>query len=101
MLLKGQGINADMPKAVDYMKSAAEKGVPGAQNRLAHMLADGVSITRDPKEAAKWRLIAKAAGFADEALDKMVARLSATDRRAAEEQASLYFDRSLLGTGLP
>lgn len=100
LLLKGQGINADMPKAVEYLRAAAEKGVPGAQNRLAYLLAEGITVEKNLKEAARWRLIAKASGFVDEKLDQQLARLPAADRRSAEEQATAWLDRSLLGQGL-
>lgn len=100
MLLGGKGINSDMPKALEYLRSAAEKGIAGAQNRLAYVHFEGVRTAKSPKDGAKWRLIAKASGIADDKLDKMVAGLTAADRRAGEVAAAEWHDRWLLGGGL-
>lgn len=99
-LLGGKGINSDMPKAIDYLRAAAEKGIPGAQNRLAYVYFEGIRTAKNPKDGAKWRLIAKASGIPDDKLDKLVASLTAADRRAAETAAAEWHDRSLLGGGL-
>lgn len=93
MLFRGFGLNADMPRAPDYLRAAAEKGVPGAQNRLAHLLLDPERGKTQPVEAAKWRILAKTAGIADDDLDKRVARLSTTDRTAAEAAAREWRER--------
>ena len=48
-------------------------------------------------EAAKWHLIAKAAGQADDSLDKIVARLSKADRAKAQKAADEWRDRTQVG----
>lgn len=93
MLFRGFGLNADRPRAVDYLKAAAEKGVPGAQNRFAHLLLDPERGKTQPVEAAKWRILAKAAGLPDDELDKRIARLSSADRTAAEAAAREWRER--------
>lgn len=87
MLLRGLGLERDKGKAVIYMRAAAEKGVPGAQNRLAHMYKDGVAVDPNPVEALKWRLIAKPQ-VDDPAIDAELAKLSRDDRRAGEKAAA-------------
>ncbi len=87
MLLRGLGLERDKGKAVIYMRAAAEKGVPGAQNRLAHMYKDGVAVDPNPVEALKWRLIAKPQ-VDDPAIDAEFAKLSRDDRRAGEKAAA-------------
>ena len=62
LLLKGFGLTKDEPKAIVYLKAAAEKGVSGAQNRLAWVNLEGIGTDKNPVEAAKWRLIAKRGG---------------------------------------
>lgn len=98
MLLKGLGLNKDMPRALDYMRSAADKGIAGAQNRLGHIYLEGVAgLEKDPVEAAKWRLIAKAGGVEDSVLDNVVAKLSRADRAKAEAAAAEWRDRQQVG----
>ena len=81
------------------MKSAAEKGIPGAQNRLAWIYAEGVMTSKNPLEATKWRYIAKAQGIADDKLDQLVAHYPANDRTTAQQRANEWLDRSVLGGG--
>lgn len=87
MLYRGMGLEADRPKALSYLKSAAEKGLPMAQNRLARVLANGLGTNRDTLEAAIWHLVAKAQGFADPDLDAVVAKMPRAERRRAEQAA--------------
>ena len=97
LLLKGLGLTADEPKAIELLKSAAEKNIAGAQNRLAHVLLEGVGVEKNPVEAAKWRLIAKAGGISeDKVLDAHVANLRKPDRQKAEQDAVAWRDRKLL-----
>ncbi len=97
MLLRGFGLNADVPKAVDYLRSAAEKGFAGAQNRLAHVLADDSHGPPKLLEAAKWRILAHDSGLEDKKLDELVAKLSDSDRLAAERAAQEWRDRAAIG----
>ena len=92
MLLQGRGLKADEPKALHYLQSAAEKGVPGAQNRMGHVYAEGVGVERNPFEAAKWRLIAKSSGLADDKLDLLIAALPDADRLKAQAAAEAWRD---------
>ena len=97
LLLKGLGLTADEPKAFTYLKSAAEKNIPGAQNRLAHVYKEGIGVKKDQAEAVKWRLIAKAGGIADDKeLDALIAKLSKSDRQAAERAAIAWREGKLL-----
>lgn len=91
MLLRGLGLTADEPKALQYLQAAANADVAGAQNRLAYVFLEGIGVEKDPVEAAKWRLIAKSGGLAeDKVLDEMVAKLSKADRAKAEAEAARF-----------
>lgn len=97
LLLKGLGLTADEAKAVDYLKAAAQSNIPGAQNRLAHVYLEGIGVKKDKAEAAKWRLIAKAGGIAeDKVLDKLVADLPKSEQQAAERAAIAWREKKLL-----
>ncbi len=100
LLFQGRGLNEDRPRAADFLRAAARKGVPGAQNRLAHLLSKGEPGKRNLREAAKWQLLARSAGLADETLDKMVDRLPAADRLAAEQLAQDWRDHAIVGAML-
>ncbi len=78
------------------LQSAASKGMPVALNRLARCYANGVGVAADQLEAAKWHIIAKSVGVEDEALDKLVAKLSRADKAKAEKAAGEWRDRVLL-----
>ena len=97
MLFKGQGLNEDRPDAFRYLKSAAEQGNPAAQNRLAHLLVEGTATAANPREAAKWRLLAKDQGLLDDKLDGIVRRMPAAERTAAELLAGQWRERALVG----
>lgn len=99
-LLQGRGLNEDRPDIPRLLRSAASKGVPGAQNRLAHLIFEGRIVRTDPVEAAKWRLLAKAGGIADAALDKQLAALPKAQRTAAADAADRFREASAVGTAL-
>ena len=101
MLLQGFGLTKDEPKIGVLMKAAAEKGIPGAQNRMAYIFREGVETEKNPVEAAKWRLIARTNGFKDATLDEMVAKLPKADRQKAEAEASAWADRIQVEPCLP
>jgi uncharacterized protein len=67
--------------------SAAEKGNPVAQNRLARLYANGLVYKKDRVEAAKWHLLAREAGASDFDLDILLAELTPEERLAAEKAA--------------
>lgn len=75
-------------------RSAADKGYPVAQNRLARCLSQGKGLEKNLIEAAKWHLIAKAAGLDDEVLEALYKKLSKADKLAAEKAADDWRDKS-------
>ena len=81
-------------QAARLLRSAAEKGVAVAQNRLARLYANGIGVEASPVEAAKWHLIAKSGGIEDDVLDKAAAKLSKADRLKAEKAAAEWSDKS-------
>jgi TPR repeat protein len=97
LLFRGHGVPPDQKHGAQLFRAAAEKGVPGAQLRLARCYANGAGVEKNLVEAAKWHLIAKAAGEEDETLDKLVAKLTKADRAKAEKAADEWRDRSLIG----
>ncbi len=97
LLFRGHGVPPDQKHGAQLFRAAAEKGVVIAQTRLARCYANGAGVDKDPVQAAKWHLVAKAAGGEDESLDKLVAKLSKADRTKAEKAAEEWRDRTQIG----
>ena len=97
MLFQGRGVPPDQKQGAALFRAAADRGLSVAQNRLARCYAHGAGVEMNVVEAAKWHMIAKAGGVADESLDKIVAKLSKTDRARAEKAAGDWRDRSQIG----
>ncbi len=76
MLFQGRGVPPDQKRGAELFRAAAERGLPVAQNRLARCYVHGAGVEMNVVEAARWHLIASAAGVKDEGLDKLVAKLS-------------------------
>jgi uncharacterized protein len=91
-LFNGDGVAPNQELAAELFRKAATKGNPIAQDRLALILSKGVGAKADPIEAAKWHLIAKAAGDTDIDLDVFVSQLDATARATAEKRAKPWID---------
>ena len=83
-------------EAFAYLQSAAAKGNPVGQNRLARCYANGLGTEVSLLEAAKWHFIAKDGGVDDPALEKLIAKLSRSDRQKAQIAADEWRDRSLV-----
>jgi TPR repeat protein len=97
ILFRGHGVPPDAKRGAEYFRLAAERGVATAQNRLARCYTHGAGVAQDLVEAAKWNLIAKAGGVEDEALDKLLARLSRADMAKAQAAAQQWRDRISVG----
>jgi TPR repeat protein len=91
-LFNGDGVDRNQQLAMAYFRKAALSGNPIAQDRLATILANGLGVKADPVEAAKWRLISKAAGETDLALDEFVNKLDPKTRAQAEDEARPWVD---------
>jgi TPR repeat protein len=91
-LFNGQGVDRNQQLAVAYFHKAALSGNPIAQDRLANILANGLGVKANPVEAAKWRLISKAAGETDLALDEFINKLDPKTRSQAEDEARPWVD---------
>jgi TPR repeat protein len=87
MLYKGEGVVPDEARAAKFFRLSADQGNPVAQNRLARLYANGAVVGSDPVQAAKWHLLARAAGVSDFSLDLLLAKLTPEQRAAAEEAA--------------
>ena len=90
MVFKGRGVAANEELGAEWIRRAAEKGNPVAQNRIARLYANGRGVAIDPVAAAKWHLIARAGGLSDIWLDGYVATLSQDDRKTAQAQAQAF-----------
>jgi TPR repeat protein len=97
LLFRGHGVPPDQKQGAQLFRAAAEKGAVLAQTRLARCYANGAGVDKDLVQAAKWHLIAKAAGGEDESLDKLLAKLSKADRTKAEKAAEDWRDRTQIG----
>ena len=101
ILLKDHDVPADQREKLrrrgfELLSSASRKGLIVAQNRLAHCYDQGIGTAKNPLEAAKWHLVAKAGGYEDAGLDKLVAGLSPADRRKATAAAAEWREQMLL-----
>jgi uncharacterized protein len=96
ILFRGHGVPPDEKRGAALFRSAAEKGIAVAQNRLARCYAYGAGVDSNLVEAAKWHLIAKAGGVADETLETVVAKLSKADRAKAQKAADEWREKSLV-----
>jgi TPR repeat protein len=97
MLFQGRGVPPDQKRGAQLFRAAAEKGLPVAQNRLARCYAHGAGVEMNVVEAARWHLIAKAGGVADDSLEKILAKLSKADRAKAQKAAEGWLDRLQMG----
>jgi TPR repeat protein len=97
ILFRGHGVPPDATRGAEFFRRAAEKGAATAQNRLARCYTHGAGVKQDLIEAAKWNFIAKAGGVEDEALDKLLAKMSRADRSKAQVAAQQWHDRSSVG----
>jgi TPR repeat protein len=70
--------------------SAARRGSPIAQNRMARLLSSGRGVPADPVQAMKWHIVAKSDGRGDPELDAYMAKQKPEDREAAEKAAKLW-----------
>jgi len=77
---------------VKYLKRAANKANPIAQNRLARVYIMGRGVETDPVLAIKWHLAAKAGGVGDPQLDDYMSKQSAETRAAAQTAAQQWLD---------
>jgi TPR repeat protein len=77
---------AMVSEGIQFLRLSAQKGNPVAQNRLAKAYIDGFLgvVERDPVLAAKWHLIARAAGATDGRLDLFLTTLTPDQRRRAD-----------------
>ncbi|MDH3469127.1 MAG: sel1 repeat family protein [Gammaproteobacteria bacterium] len=56
MYLQGNGVNADIYKAIAYYRLAAERDIAFAQYKLARLYLDGKYVEPDPEQALSWLL---------------------------------------------
>lgn len=90
MHFNGEGTEKSEPAAAETFLRAARRGSPIAQNRLARILMAGRGMPADPVEAAKWHMIAKAAGAGDPELDVFVSKQTPQIREAADKAAKKW-----------
>jgi TPR repeat protein len=97
MYRRGRGLRANVIKAVQFMRLAAERGHAEAQYSYAEMFAEGQGLDRDDVQAYKWlTLAAKRASdtrtrdAANRSRKQVAARLSAEQRQDAERRAKKW-----------
>lgn len=80
--------NADLVRAADLYRQAAEKGHPLAALRYGLALADGSGIKRDPAAAHRWLVHAQKSGVPEAALalGDIAARTPASRDKAANDK---------------
>ena len=53
-MLRGEGLEKDVPKGIAFLKKSAEAGYPPAMVRLAAVFADGSGVDRDEAQALEY-----------------------------------------------
>lgn len=101
ILFKDHDVPAEQKLALrkqgfELLQSAAGKGLPIAQNRLAHAYHNGLGTEKSVSDAMKWHVIAKAAGVEDDVLEGLLKRLSKADRDKAQRAADEWRERSVV-----
>ena len=77
---KGSGVPKDEAAAAKLFLAAALRGSPIARNRIARLLAAGRGVKENKIEAAKWHILARAAGITDEYLDGVLNALTVEEK---------------------
>jgi hypothetical protein len=90
-LFNGTGTPKDVPLAIAVLSRAARQNSPIAQNRLAHILVEGLGAPVDKVHGFKWHLIAKTAGKGDPDLDAQFDQLAPLERAKSEDLAKKWF----------
>lgn len=67
--LQGNGVAADIEKAIFYYRLAAEQDAAFAQYKLARLYLDGNRVKPDPEKAMDWMLRSARLGFIQAQLD--------------------------------
>ena len=75
-----------------FLRRAAHVGNAVAQSRLAFMYATGRGIRKDPVQAAKWHIVAKAGGSNDQYLEEFVRTIKPEELAAAQKSAKPWLD---------
>lgn len=89
-IARGWGSAVDLDTAVLFLNRAAYAGNPIAQNRIARLIATGVGLPFNDVEAAKWHLLAKAAGVQDPQLEDMMSTMKPEDLEKARDLAAHF-----------
>lgn len=84
-LFNGEGVPKDEAAAARYFLKAAAVGNPIAENRLARLYAAGRGLGKNVVEAARWHILARAAGINDPWLDGILATLTPAERTRVED----------------
>jgi TPR repeat protein len=80
-------VHKDKTMAALLLRKVALHGSSIAQNRLAWLFSVGDGVTKNPCEAIKWHLIAKAGGKGDPELDQWAAKQTQQAHTCAERAA--------------
>lgn len=89
-IARGRGAAVDLDTAILFLNRAAYAGNPVAQNRIARLIATGVGLPFNDVEAAKWHLLAKAAGVQDPQLEDMMSTMKPEELAKAQELAATF-----------
>ncbi len=89
-LLNGSIEKKDAKRAFSLFKLAANRGNVIAQNRISHLLFNGIGTEKSEVAAAKWHILASRAGRKDFDLDRQLEALPADVRQQALQQANKW-----------
>ncbi|KXU35844.1 hypothetical protein AXK12_00065 [Cephaloticoccus capnophilus] len=90
----GQAGGADLPKAAQYYRRAADLGLPHAQFNLGNMYASGHGVAADPFESILWLRRAADAGLPEAQFNLAVAYEQGHGVRADLGTAKRWYERA-------
>ena len=93
---KGGEISQDNARAADLYRLAAESGHFPSQARLGHLYANGIGVVKDRVSAFAWLSLAAGhgVGTALNALEELIAQMSAEEKSAGQAMAQRWRGRS-------
>ena len=94
LLLMSTGKDADLLRAIELLRKAAEAEIPDAQHALGVLYLQGRGVTRDTAEAARWFLRAAKNGSVAGEVEYAILAFNGEGMPADEALAAQYFRRA-------
>jgi TPR repeat protein len=97
LLLRGEQVEKDIPRAVKFLKSASAGNIYGAQFIMAHLYDKGLGVPQDAGQAYFWANLAASLNTDDKDYaklrDQLAERLNATELTKVQGQCRTWLSR--------